>query len=419
VSEQEDRQAADTPLSGGTVETTIAPLLSGLRVLDLTWGTAGPILGMMLADLGANVTKVEPSTGDPFRAWCADSYRAWNRGKRSLAVDIFHPDGKALMEKMLERTDVMIQSFAPAVARRLGVDYEALGENHPRLVYCSISAYGDGPGSDRPGWDPLINARFGVLQPDSTNGIRVSSWPGLAYGVAFQALVSIASGLWVRAKDGRGQQVRASYLDAHLGMSGMGLFRGDQPLPALRLAAMQGGDGGPVLRFITGSFECSDGEYIQVHTGTAGSCDRLLVILGLNELLSEPSASKGIGGFDDRFTGEQHAYLQSALPGAFLTRTRAEWLALLIEADVPSTPVRRIGESLDDEQVGPMGGRVAVDDPDLGRLIQVALPIKIDGLQQRQPEGAPLVGQHTDEVAAEVGYSPDDIRLMRAAEVIA
>src|SRR3990172_380229 len=193
-------------------------VLDGVRLLELSWGIAGPVASMMLSDNGAEVIKVEPPDGDPFRS--QPGYLVWNRGKRSLAVDLKRPEGQAILHRLAQGADVLLESFAPGVAQRLGADYDELAPLTPRLVYCSISGYGpEGPHAESPGYDHLVAARTGVYeQPGFRPGPTFVVFPLPSYGAALLAVQGVAVALYVRELTGRGQRVETSLLEGSFAM---------------------------------------------------------------------------------------------------------------------------------------------------------------------------------------------------------
>jgi len=185
--------------------------LDGTRVLDLSWGIAGPVGVMLLADLGADVVKVEPPGGDPFRA--SPGYPVWNRSRRSVALDLRHPDGRAALLGLCDGADVLVEAFSPGTMARLGLSYEDVAARAPRLVYCSVPAYPrDHRHAHRPGWDALVQARSGMQyeQPGWREGPVFLSFPAPSMAACFLVASGVLAALVRREETGTGQHVRTS-----------------------------------------------------------------------------------------------------------------------------------------------------------------------------------------------------------------
>ena len=208
--------------------TSTKSILNGIKVLDLSWGISGPITSMMLSDNGAKVIKIEPLTGDPFRD--KPGYTVWGRGKQSLALNLQSVQGKAIITKLVERSDIVLESFSPGVSERLDISYEALTRFNPRLIYCSISGYGSsGTQKYKPGFDQIVAARTGIYeQPGFRPGPTFVSLPLPSYGAALLAVQGIGVALYVREVSGEGQKIETSLLAGSLAMqphlvSGVGM----------------------------------------------------------------------------------------------------------------------------------------------------------------------------------------------------
>lgn len=374
-------------------------ILSGYRVLDLSWGTAGPIATMILADHGADVIKVEPPGGDPFRT--LDAYRVWNRGSRSLVLDLKDETDRASFERLLGTAQVIVESFSPGTMTRLGLGWDYVHEQFPGIVYCSLSAYGENnEDANRPGYEALIQARLGVLnqQAGPRPGPKLPGWPGSAYGTAYLAVTGIAAALLVRAKTGQGQRVQVSMLDGFLGMSAMNLTWGEHLLS--QEVGTHTTPTGERMRFLSGFYCCADGKWIQIHTVGFGALNRQLECLGLNDLIQPPGANE----YTMVFTAEESARLED-IPAIFATRPRQEWMDLFTEADVPHAPVVELGETLLGEQVEAIGMRTLVNDPDLGDLTQVGVPVRFSATPGQVGGAAPGIGVHTEAILQELDSS--------------
>ncbi len=385
--------------------------LSGVRVLDLTRYLAGPFCTMLLADYGADVVKVESRQGREFRPAGAkrDSYffLSANRGKRSLTLEYRSKDGREL--RLLADFDVLVENFRPGVMAGLGLAPEMLTERFPRLVYCGISGFGaDGPYADRPGFDQIAQGMSGFMSLTGTE----DSGPTRA-GIAISDLLSrifaahgIQLALLARASSGRGQIVSTSLLEATIGVLswGAGMFfeSGRVPGPA--------GQHHP-LSSPYGRFRARDG-YLNIAAGSDAMWQKLAGALAHPEWLEEPR----FAGFVERLKNRDAltAEIDSALAGHDV----AHWVERINAAGVPCGPVLDVSQVFSDPQVLARQMLVELAHPEVGTFKTTGLPVKLSqtpGSIQRRP---PLLGEHTSEIFAEAGLSPDEIEALRSDEVI-
>lgn len=351
--------------------------LDGIRVVDFTWGTAGPVATGLMAAYGAEVLRVEPPGGDPFRE-LIPAYPATRRATRSLELDLKSTAGRGRALELLDDADVLMESWRPGVARRLGMDFATIHSRNPALVYCSISSYGeDGPDADLPGYDSLVEARVGMMaaqggarEPPIYLGVHVG---GLGAGLL--ALAGTLAALCGRNSDGAGRRVDTSMFDGALAYMTMYWSQGQVPIPA-----MGGGKPGDQWtaeehrrRLIVANFECADGEYLGVHTGATGAHARFIEAVGLSDRV--PPAA---GPLEKRepLSDDVAALVASELPGVMRSRKRADWIARLLDADVCVIPVLRPGEAYDEAQVLHNELIVAATDTDQGELQQVGPPFR-------------------------------------------
>jgi formyl-CoA transferase len=373
--------------------------LAGVRVLDLSRVLAGPYCSMVLADLGAEVVKVErPGTGDPTRAWGppfrdgeSAYYLCVNRGKRSITVDLADPAGAEVAMRLALEADVVIESFVPGGADRLGLGYAALSALEPKIVYASIAGYSpESVDAHRPGFDFAIQGEAGGMsitgEPDG---------PPLKVGVAIADITTgmfTAIGTLAALRDadltGRGHHVQVSLFDAQLAwLANRGsdwLVAGEEPR---RL-----GNAHPAIVPYE-AFATSDG-FVILAIGTNEQFARFCAAAGLSELAG-----------DERYASnalrvEHRLQLVARLAEAIGDRPTAEWLAILETASVPGGPVRTIPEAFAHAPYAVMEHA----HPRLGAVRTVRSPIGVDGSYHTATAAPPLLGQHTDEVLAELGY---------------
>ncbi|WP_204742236.1 CaiB/BaiF CoA transferase family protein [Glaciihabitans arcticus] len=381
-------------------------VLTGYRVLDCTIAMAGPFAAQRLGDLGADVIKVEPTAGEWQRFASAGgangnkinvSFLSLNRNKRSLAIDLKSSDGKDVLKELVATSDVFLQNYRPGVAARLGVDYESLKAINPSIVYVSISGYGeDGPYKDRPGQDLLLQAMSGAMLSAGRNGEPPSpAGQYLADAItASTAFEGVLAALLHRERTGEGQLVTVNMLDAltTLQMQELSVFtvgkvpqqRGEQPNAHVYIRAPYG------------IFATSDG-YLAL-----GFAD----LETLGNVIGEPSFA-GMVPEVDGWTRRDELYEKTE--ARLHTDTTANWLEKLLAVGIWAGPVYGYQDLVDDPQIAHNGTFVEYDHPTEGRVKTPGFPYKFSATPPRIDRGAPLVGQHSREVLAELGVSAERI----------
>ena len=381
-------------------------VLTGYRVIDCTIAMAGPFAAQRLGDLGADVIKVEPTAGEWQRFASAGgangnkinvSFLSLNRNKRSLAVDLKSTDGKDVLKELVATSDVFLQNYRPGVAKRLGVDYESLKAINPSIVYVSISGYGeDGPYKDRPGQDLLLQAMSGAMLSAGRNGEPPSpAGQYLADAVtASTAFEGVLAALLHRERTGEGQLVTVNMLDAltTLQMQELSVFtvgkvpqqRGEQPNAHVYIRAPYG------------IFATSDGNL------ALGFAD----LETLGTVIGEPSFA-GMVPEVDGWTRRDELYEKTE--ARLHTDTTANWLDKLLAVGIWAGPVYGYQDLVDDPQIAHNGTFVEYDHPTEGRIKTPGFPYKFSATPARIDRGAPLVGQHSREVLAELGVSTERI----------
>jgi crotonobetainyl-CoA:carnitine CoA-transferase CaiB-like acyl-CoA transferase len=370
---------------------TQAPPLDGVRVVDLTSYIAGSYAAMQLADLGAAVIKVEALEGDSFRE--LPGFFGWNRGKRSLAVNLKTPEGRQIVEKLAERADVVMENMRPGVAERLGVGYERLSAINPRLIYSSVTAFGSsGPDSDRPGFDPIFQALGGLMTLQGFGGppVYLRTAPTDYYTAAL-ATQGIVSALFAREKTGRGQRVETSLLRGVLALqAGVAI---DYPTKPTLVRD------NPTYRL----YQAGDGGWFFLAVGNQTFWVKLCKALELEHLADDPRFASWLARL------ENNQALLPLIDAKFRSQPRDYWLELLAKYDIPAAPVQTVMEFMQHPSVQHQDMVHEYDHPEVGRLRLMGQPIAFRGTPTRDPGPPPTLGQHTDAVLREIGYSDDDI----------
>jgi crotonobetainyl-CoA:carnitine CoA-transferase CaiB-like acyl-CoA transferase len=378
------------------------------RVLDLTSSLAGPYCTQTLAALGAEVVKVEhPQRGDETRQWGPPFwdgegaiFLAANAGKRSFALD-FHADaGKEALLRLVECADVVVQSLRPGHAERIALGSDELRARNPRLVYCSIGAFGRvGPRSEQAGYDPLMQAAGGIISVTGEPGR-----PGVRVGVSvvdqttgMWAALGIVAALWERERTGEGTVVDVSLYETVIGLVGYHLvgYLGSGEVPGRHGTAF------PLIAPYE-VFAARDGE-IMIAAANDRLFGALCDVVGSPELRDDPRFATN----PDRVANRDE--LVSLLGARFIGESASTWLERLDRAGVPAAPVHDVAEVAVDEQTRALGILQPLEHPSVRELETVALPLSADRERVRHGSAPPLLGEHTGEVLTELGYSPADI----------
>jgi formyl-CoA transferase len=389
------------------------PALEGLRVLELANYMAGPFCGMLLADLGADVIKVEnPRGGDYARALgpippgaaSGAGFLRMNRNKRSVALDLKRADGREAFLALSRRADVIVENFRPGTMDDLGLDFASLARENPRLVYVAISGFGaTGPHRDRPGLDLIVQAESGLMsitgEPDGGPvkvGVPIVDLASGLYG-ALGALAALRQ----RDRTGRGTFVDLALLDAAVSLavweSGAYFTTGDVPE---RLGSAHRADA-PYQAFRT-----ADG-YIVIGATTPRAWESFVGLLGADELRREEWSTP-----DQRRRRARE--LAAIIERATSTRTTEQWYASLSRAGIPCGRIRGYDEVFTDESLADRGMLVDLLDPELGPLRALGSPLRVGGENTPVPRSAPRLGQHSREVLREAGYDDASIDALLA-----
>src|SRR5579863_8889810 len=391
--------------------------LAGIRVLDLTRALAGPFATMVLGDLGADVIKVEDvwhgddtrRWGPPFQGDDAAYFLSINRSKRGLSVNLKTPEGRRIVQGLAESSDIVMENFRPGTAARLGLGYEELSQQHPALIYASISGYGQtGPSAGLPGYDAVAQAVSGMMSvTGEADGEPVRSGTSLAdVGAGMWALIGILAALHARQATGRGQLVDISLLEGQVAwltyVAGKYFATGVTP-------GRYGSAHESVVPYQV--FATAD-EPLMVAVGSDGLWRRFTAATGLDELTDDPRYATNPDRIQHRDT------LIPAITAALTARGCAEWTELLNAAGVPAGPVNTVPAALAQPQIAARDMVVELEHPVAGMLKMLGTPVKLSAQPASIRRPPPVLGQHTDEILAEAGYPAARIDELRAAGVI-
>ena len=393
------------------------PPLEGIKIIDLSAALTGPFCTQLLGDFGAEIIKVEPpGKGDMLRAFGppylkgeSPYFLLTNRNKRGITLDITKEKGREILIRLAEDADVLIENYRPSVKKKLKIDYDTLKAMNPRLIYCSISGFGQtGPYAERAGFDPIAQGMSGIASITGwkhTGPVRVGVAIGDSLGGIF-ATYGILLAIIERQRSGEGQRVETSLLEGLISVLGFQAAKffatGERPEPL-------GNDHGMVSPY--GTFKTKDG-FINIAAGNQGMWERLAKALGLAALIED----KRFRTVPDRVTNR--AELGKLLEEKLAEKKTKDWEEILNGVGVANGPILHLDEVFQDPQVLHQEMLIEMDHPTIGRIKNLGFPAKLSRTPGAVRLPPPLLGQHTEEILKELGYSLGEIEGLRKEGII-
>src|SRR5215471_12035774 len=387
--------------------------LQGIQVVEMASYVTGPFAGVLLADLGADVIKVEePGKGDPFRGWgdrlYASNFRSLNRNKRSLTLDIRKDAGRDVLLRLLEKADVFIENFRPGTMEKRGLGYDKIQKLNPRIVYCSISGFGPrGPYRDLPGYDTVGQAMSGLLSlltdPGEPKGMGISFSDHLT---GMYACYGILGALMNRMLTGEGQHVETSLLRASVSFVSENAARYFETghVPRRKHRTTTAG---------VFAFEDQDGLAFVLHMS---SPDKFW--LGLFDVVDKPEWAHDARFNNRKARIENYDALVEQLQPIFRSGRRDEWLRRLFEKDVPAAPINTLDEVFADPQVREYGFPIEVEHPKMGTMKLIGNAVDMSRTPPTIHQPPPMLGEHTNEILRSLGYDAERIQVLRGKGVV-
>jgi crotonobetainyl-CoA:carnitine CoA-transferase CaiB-like acyl-CoA transferase len=398
-------------------EENMKKALEGIKVLDLSRALAGPYCTMMLADMGADVIKVEmPGRGDDSRSWGppfvegeSAYFMSINRNKKSITLNMKSENSTEIIYKLIKQSDVLVENFRPGAMERLGLEYEQVKEMNPKIIYCSISGFGqNGPYRMLPGFDQVLQGMGGLMSITGDPGgspIKVGVAIADISGGMFAAY-GIVVALYNREKTCKGQMIDVSLLDSQVAWltyrSGAYFASGEIPQPV--------GSGHPVIVPYQ-AFKAKD-VYINIAVGNDQLWQKFCKTVGLEKVMDDPRFATNAKRVENR---EEIVKIVGDLVA---TKNGEEWLKILTDAGIPCGPIYTVDKIFADPQILHRQMLKELDHPKAGRIKVTGIPVKLSDTPGEVKTAPPVLGQHTQEILTELGYSGQDIKKLRQEKVV-
>jgi crotonobetainyl-CoA:carnitine CoA-transferase CaiB-like acyl-CoA transferase len=391
-------------------------LLTGIKIVDLSRILAGPFCTMLLADMGAEVVKIEPpAEGDPLRGQGAIKdglsyyYASFNRNKKSITLDLYSQEGKEILASLIRQSDLVVDNFRPGVMAKMGFSYPRLQELNPSIIYCGITGFGaTGPYKDRPAFDFIIQAMSGFMSLNNKEGAEpmraappISDLIGGLYAAA-----GILAALFNRVKTGKGEEVQVALMDGLISFLG---FMSTNFFATGVLPIRTGNDHAIVSPY--GIFKASDGD-LAIAPSNDQIYKKFIAVLGLTYLSDDPDFATN----DQRMINRER--IKAIIQEKIGTQTRDYWVDHLNRAGVPCGIIMNLKESFQDPQVLHQEMVLDVEHPGHGKVRMTGFPIKFDSspCQIRMP--APRLGEHTEEILKSLNFNQESIKILRTKGVV-
>ena len=395
----------------------MARVLEGIKVLDLSRALAGPYCTMMLADMGAEVIKLEmPGTGDDSRSWGppfvegeSAYFMSVNRNKKSITLNMKSGKSIEIIHKLIKQSDILVENFRPGAMERLGLGYERVKEMNPKIIYCSISGFGqDGPYRMLPGFDQVLQGMGGLMSitgepggPPIKVGIAIADISGGMF-----AAYGIVVALYNREKTGRGQTIDISLLDSQVAWltyrAGAYFASGEIPHPV--------GSGHPVIVPYQ-AFKTKD-VYINIAVGNDQLWEKFCKAVGLERVMDDPKFATNAKRVENR------EEIVKIIGDLVATRDGEEWLKILTDAGIPCGPIYTVDKIFTDPQVLHRQMLKELDHPKAGKVRVTGIPVKLSDTPGKVKTAPPVLGQHTQEILNELGYSDHDVEKLRQEKLV-
>ena len=395
----------------------MARALEGIKVLDLSRALAGPYCTMMLADMGAEVIKLEmPGRGDDSRSWGppfvegeSAYFMSINRNKKSITLNMKSDKSTEIVHKLIKQSDVLVENFRPGAMERLGLGYEQVKAMNPRIIYCSISGFGqDGPYRMLPGFDQVLQGMGGLMSITGEAG-----GPPIKVGVAIAdisggmfAANGVLVALYNREKTGKGQMVDVSLLDSQVAWltyrAGAYFASGEIPQPM--------GSGHPVIVPYQ-AFKAKD-VFVNIAVGNDQLWERFCKAVGLEKVMNDPKFAINAKRVENR------EEIVKIIGDLIVTKNGEEWLKILTDAGIPCGPIYTVDKIFADPQVLHREMVKELDHPKAGKIKVTGIPVKLSETPGEVKTTPPVLGQHTQEILSELGYSEQDMEKLKEEKVI-